>query len=181
MFMDATTHSYPEHVKAKFSENTFLTREPRQQKSPYSASVLQYGSWTFPDLLVKILCVNTRQFLCNTQFYFAVSLLWVDNPYYRTVHDVLWDSWVSKNMWHHELMSICLMHSYFVIFTSAMVASPPPHKFFNVRLFGKFHFVRATQRTGTNQAIIICKHCHTKEKNNRSSSMRQTKLYILNA
>jgi len=33
-----------------------------------------------------------------------------------------------------------------------------------VRLFGKFHFVRATPSTGNDRDKIRCKHYHTKEK-----------------
>jgi hypothetical protein len=40
-----------------------------------SATLLQYGTGPFPVFLTKVLGVSTLLFLCNTQFYFLLSVL----------------------------------------------------------------------------------------------------------
>jgi hypothetical protein len=56
-------------------------KEPRRLYPYNSASVLQYDSGPSPDLLSKILGVDTEQFLFNTLFYFAVPPLGIERPY----------------------------------------------------------------------------------------------------
>jgi hypothetical protein len=43
-----------------------FTREPRRLEPSNMAQILQYGNGTSPNILPKILGVNTQLFLCNT-------------------------------------------------------------------------------------------------------------------
>jgi hypothetical protein len=57
------------------SVDSSLTRGPGRLLSSDLALVLQYDSGPPSDFLAKILGVDTPLFLCNTQFYFSLSLL----------------------------------------------------------------------------------------------------------
>jgi hypothetical protein len=102
------TQRYEDNIKIK------LTKECRQLKPCNSAQILQYNRRPSPDFLAKV-CVNTQQFSCNTQFYFAISSSWVYKPY-RCMHFCAAHNGSVSNMLAYSTGGLCSILTSFFLF-----------------------------------------------------------------